>query len=179
MQNTPLCNELLIPNTHKAVPSNIAFVTWNKHGRVPSVECIGDQTGWFLLCAIKVVLKPKHYNTLIQYTSDAWSQKIACRGRFWYFASDAWFWNVASEYYSITWIRKARKCWNMPSMTCITYPDPHSPKVLTRHPRMSCWTIILHSLGPAVYTFQVELFFGISMFVHHETVYCAWITTIY
>ncbi len=45
---------------------------------------------------------------------------------------------------------------------------------VTRHPRMSCWTIILHSLGPAVYIFQAELFLGISMFVHHETIYCAW-----
>ena len=32
---------------------------------------------------------------------------------------------------------------------------------------MSCWTIILHLLGPAVYIFQVELSLGISMFSRH------------
>ena len=45
-----------------------------------------------------------------------------------------------------------------------------SPEEVTRHHRLSCWTIILHSLGPAVYIFQVNtrnLWWIISNILNH------------
>ncbi len=33
----------------------------------------------------------------------------------------------------------------------------HSPKEVARHPKVSCWTMVWHSLGPSTYIFQQRL----------------------